>query len=163
MVWWLALLPHSKRVPGSIPGRGFSLWNLHVYVWVLSRYSGFLPLSEIVVNWCLGVNCLSRLGPVMDWWPVQGVPRLLPNDRWLQPPRDPTFGLTGYRKWMDAAVSIFFHGSGICTSCTSYLLGPPYQYSVDSVFTANAALCISVMDVKNSYYVLFSEYIASFQ
>ena len=51
-------------------------------------------------------GCLSRLslcGPVMDWQPVQGVPRLSPNDRWdrLQPPRDPTVGLSGYRKWMD--------------------------------------------------------------
>jgi len=35
--------------------------------------------------------------------PVQGVPRLSPNDRWdrLQPPRNPTDGLSGYRKWMD--------------------------------------------------------------
>ena len=42
-------------------------------------------------------------GPVMDWRPVQGVPRLSPDDRWdrLQPPRDPTDGLSGYRKWMD--------------------------------------------------------------
>ena len=51
-------------------------------------------------------GCLSRLslcGPVMDWRPVQGLPRLLPDDRWdrLQPPRDPTDGLGGYRKWMD--------------------------------------------------------------
>ena len=57
----------------------------------------------------LGVNvcmhgCLSRLslcGPMMDWRPVQGVPRLLPKDCWdrLQPPRDPTDGLSG-RKWI---------------------------------------------------------------
>ena len=41
--------------------------------------------------------------PVMDWRPVQGVPRLSPNDCWdrLQPPCDPTDGLSGYRKWMD--------------------------------------------------------------
>ena len=50
-------------------------------------------------------GCLSRLslcGPVMDWRPVQGVPRLSPEDCWdrLQPPRDPTEGLSG-RKWMD--------------------------------------------------------------
>jgi len=39
----------------------------------------------------------------MDWRPVQGVPRLSPDDRWdrLQPPLDPTDGLSGYRKWMD--------------------------------------------------------------
>jgi len=51
-------------------------------------------------------GCLSRsslYGPVMDWRPVQGVPRLSPDDPWarLQPPRDPTDGLSGYRKWMD--------------------------------------------------------------
>ena len=49
MVWWLAPLPHSKRVPGLTPGWGLSVWSLHVlpvYVWVLSRYSDFLPLSK---------------------------------------------------------------------------------------------------------------------
>ena len=48
-------------------------------------------------------GCLSPCGPVMDWRPVQGVPRLSPDDHWdrLQPPRDPTDGLSGYRKWMD--------------------------------------------------------------
>ena len=51
-------------------------------------------------------GCLSRsslCGPAMDWRPFQGVPRLSPDDRWdrLQPPRDPTDGLSGYRKWMD--------------------------------------------------------------
>jgi len=56
-------------------------------------------------------GCLSRLslcGPVMDWLPVQGVPRLSPNDRWdrLQPPCDPTDGLSGYRKWMDGKPAV---------------------------------------------------------
>ena len=48
-------------------------------------------------------GCLSLCGPVMDWRPVKVVPRLSPNDHWdrLQPPRDPTDGLSGYRKWMD--------------------------------------------------------------
>jgi len=49
VVWWLAPSPHSKRVPGSISSRGFSVWSLHVlplYVWVLSGYSGFLPPSK---------------------------------------------------------------------------------------------------------------------
>ena len=56
-------------------------------------------------------GCLSRLslcGPVMDWRPVQGVPRLSPDDRWdrLQPPRDPTDGLDGKENgWMD----FYFH------------------------------------------------------
>ena len=51
-------------------------------------------------------GCLSRLslcGPVMDWRPVQGVPRLTPDDRWdrLKPPPRPTDELSGYRKWID--------------------------------------------------------------
>jgi len=53
-------------------------------------------------------GCLSRsslCGPVMDWRPVQGVPRLSSDDRWdrLQPPHDPT-RLSGYRKWMDGCL-----------------------------------------------------------
>jgi len=28
VVWWLAPSPHSKRVPGSIPGWGLSVWSL---------------------------------------------------------------------------------------------------------------------------------------
>ena len=56
-------------------------------------------------------GCLSRLslcGPVMDWRPVQGVPRLSPDDRWdwLQLPRDPTEVLSGYRKWMDGSSNL---------------------------------------------------------
>ena len=49
MVWWLALSPHSERVPCSTPSWGFSVWSLHVlpvYVWVLSGYSAFLPPSK---------------------------------------------------------------------------------------------------------------------
>ena len=51
---------------------------------------------------CGYLSCLSLCEPVMDWRPVQGVPRLSPDDRWdrLQPPRDPTDELSG-RKWMD--------------------------------------------------------------
>jgi len=50
---------------------------------------------------------MSLCGPVMDWRPVQGVPRLLPDDRWdrLQPPCDPTDGLSGYKKWMDGWIN----------------------------------------------------------
>jgi len=112
VVWWLAPSPHSKRVPGSTPGWGLSVWSLHV----LPGYSGFLPPSENMhvrligfsTKLSLGVSvsvcgCLSLCGSVMDWWPVQGVPRLSPDDPWdrLQPPHDPTDGLSGYRKWMD--------------------------------------------------------------
>jgi len=117
VVWWLAPSPHSERVPGSTPGWSLSVWSLHVlpvYAWVLSGYSGFLPPSKnmhvrliVLRSECeRACGCLSRLswcGPVMDWRPVQGVPRLSPDDRWdrLQYPRDPIDGLSGYKKWMD--------------------------------------------------------------
>ena len=73
---------------------------LLVYVWVPSGYSGFLPPSKNMHVRLIGVSklslgvsvegCVSHLclcGPVMDWRPVQGVPRLSPNDSWyrLQP------------------------------------------------------------------------------
>ena len=103
------------------PTRGLSVYSLHVlpvYVWVLSGYSGFLPPSKnmhvrliddsklslgVSVSVCGCLSCLSLCGPVMDWRPVQGVPLLSPDDCWdrLQPPRDLTDGLSGYRKWMD--------------------------------------------------------------
>ena len=98
------------------------MWSLHVlpvYAWVLSGYSGFLPPSknmhvrligdsklslEVSVSVCGCLFRLSLCGPVMDWRPVQGVPRLSPDDRWdrLQLPRDPTDGLDGIENgWMD--------------------------------------------------------------
>ena len=78
-------------------------------------------------------GCLSRFslcGPVMDWRPVQGVPRLSPNDCWdrLQPARDPTDGLSRYRKWMDGwmdgwmywlCASVIVLTSSICLLHTS--------------------------------------------
>jgi len=44
------------------------------------------------------------------WQPVQGVPRLSPEDCWdrLQPPRDPTDGLSG-RIWMDGYLLNLHH------------------------------------------------------
>ena len=64
---------------------------LPVVGWVFSGCSGFFPQSN---------NKHVRL--TGDWRPVQGVPRLSPEDcsDRLQPPRDPTYGLSG-RKWMD--------------------------------------------------------------
>ena len=65
-----------------------------------------LKKNKLAGKWNVCMHgCLSRLslcGPVMDWRPVQGVPSLSPEDCWdrLQPPRDPTDGLSG-RKWMD--------------------------------------------------------------
>ena len=38
-----------STVPGSILSWGLSVWSLHVlpvHMWVLSRYSGFLPPSK---------------------------------------------------------------------------------------------------------------------
>jgi len=67
-----------------------------------------IGVSEIVLrSECEHVcGCLSRLslcGPVMDWRPVQGLPRLSPDDCWdrLQSPCDLTDGLSRYRECMD--------------------------------------------------------------
>ena len=52
VVWWLALLSHSKRVPGANFSRCLSVWSLNVFpvsVWVLSRYSGYLPQSKTCI------------------------------------------------------------------------------------------------------------------
>ena len=74
------------------------------------RLTGDSKLSlGVSVSVC---GCLSLCGPVMDWRPVQGGPRLSPDDRWdrLQPLRDPTDGLSKHRKWMDGwAVSLKCH------------------------------------------------------
>jgi len=50
----------------------------------VSRFKLSLGVS-VSVDGC--VSRLSLYGPMMDWRPVQRVPRLLPNDRWdrLQP------------------------------------------------------------------------------
>ena len=83
----------GQQGPGSNSGWGLSVWNLLVflmYALVLSGYFGFIPPSKNmhvrligVSEWSLGVSdCLSLCGPVMDWRPVQGVPRLSPSDSW---------------------------------------------------------------------------------
>jgi len=62
VLWWLALSPHSERVPGSTPSWGLSVWSLHVlpvYAWVLSEYSGFLPLSKNMHVRLIGDSKLS--------------------------------------------------------------------------------------------------------
>ena len=46
MAQWLALLPLSKKVLGSIPSVGLPEWSFHVLpvsAWVSSGHSGFLP------------------------------------------------------------------------------------------------------------------------
>lgn len=42
VVWWLALLPHSKKVVGLNPAWGLSVWSLYI----LFRHSSFLPQSK---------------------------------------------------------------------------------------------------------------------
>ena len=90
---------------------------LPVYAWVLSGYSGFLPPSKNMHVRLIGVSKIVPKSEYEREWlfvlfvsvwpcdgrPVQGEPRLSPEDCWdrLQPPRDPTDGLSGYRKWME--------------------------------------------------------------
>lgn len=47
-MWWLALLPHRRKVVHltSPSCHGLSVWSLHVSVWVLSGHSGSLPWSK---------------------------------------------------------------------------------------------------------------------
>jgi len=95
VVWWLALSPHSERVPGSTPGWGLSLWSLHVlpvYKWDLSGYSGFLPpfknmhvrsigVSKIVLRSVCVCGCLSCLSRLSLCGPVMNLPRVFPAYR----------------------------------------------------------------------------------
>jgi len=75
------------------------------------------------VSVCGCLSGLSLCGPVMDWRPVQGVARLSPCDRWdrLQPPRDPTDGLSGYREWMDG-LALSAHRMKVSVSDLAVLL-----------------------------------------
>ena len=85
---------------------------------------GLICFYDIKMSWCtssvvelllfsfykvFGICYNMLMDPVMDWRPVQGVPRLSPEDCWdrLQPPRDPTEGLSG-RKWMDGCGWMWF-------------------------------------------------------
>ena len=95
------------------PACGLSVWSLHVlpvYEWILSRYSGFLPLSKNMhVRLIMSVSlhdCVFRLslcGPVMDWRPVQGVPYFLSNESWdrLQPTPGTLSWINQMDGWMD--------------------------------------------------------------
>ena len=94
-------------------------FNNNEKVFVLSGYSRFLPPSKnmhvrligdsklslgVSVSVCGSLSRLSLCGPVMDWPPVQGVPRLSPDESWgrLQPPCDPTDEWDGIENgWMD--------------------------------------------------------------
>ena len=77
--------------------------NMHVR---LIGDSKIVPRSECECVW-LFVSFVS-VWPCDDWRPVQGEPRLSPDDCWdrLQPTRDPTDGLDGIENgWMDIQVS----------------------------------------------------------
>ena len=80
MVWWLALSPHSKRVPDLNPCWGLSVWSLDVlpvHAWVLSLVSFHCPktcmlsylgfsIEEVSVRVHDCLLCLSLCGPVID-------------------------------------------------------------------------------------------------
>lgn len=78
-LWWqdestlirLALLPHRKVLCSNPPsGRGLHAVSLHVLpmsMWILSGRFGFPPQSKDSV--CVG--------PVTNWWPAQGLPKLV--------------------------------------------------------------------------------------
>ena len=87
--------------PGT-PASSHRPKNMHVRLIGDSKLT--LGMS-VTMNGCL--SHLSLCCPVMDWRPVQGVPRLLPNDSWdmLQPVLWPWVRLSGYRKWMDGIVN----------------------------------------------------------
>jgi len=89
LVWWLAPLPHSERVPSSTPGCGLPVWSLHVppvYAWVLSGYSGFLLLSKTcmlcsLVSLKMTCGCLSRLSLCLALRWTGDLSRLYPASR----------------------------------------------------------------------------------
>ena len=87
--------------PGT-PASSHHPKNMHV------RLIGDSKLSlGVSVSVCGCLSHLSLCGPVMDWRPVQGVPRLSPDDRWdrLQPPPRPDRRIRRYKKWMDGWTS----------------------------------------------------------
>ena len=79
----------QQRFPGSIPSCGLSVWSCMVSL-CMRGFSPGTPASasdlKLSVRVSVSVNaCVSRLSlcvPVMDWRPVQGEPRLSPDDRW---------------------------------------------------------------------------------
>ncbi|KAM4577693.1 uncharacterized protein PAE49_007405 [Odontesthes bonariensis] len=59
-----------------------------------------MVISEDFYNASVSATLQISKDFVNDWWPVQGVPRLSPIDRWdrLQPPRDPADRFSGIRE-----------------------------------------------------------------
>jgi len=104
MVWWLALSPHSKRVPGSNPCWGLSVWSLHVlpvHAWVLFRNSGFLPPPQNMPVWLCMVVC----DRVALWWTGNPSPLAQWQLGWVPAPLV-TLNLIKrvYIEWMDGTL-----------------------------------------------------------
>ena len=85
VVWWLTLSPHSKRVLGSNPSWSLPVGSLHfpsVYMWVLSGYSGFLPLPKnmhvrLIDDYTLFLGVRERgwlFVSFVSMWPSNGLP-----------------------------------------------------------------------------------------
>ncbi|KAF4081265.1 hypothetical protein AMELA_G00159460, partial [Ameiurus melas] len=78
-----------------------------VYFWLFGLCLFFIfltiPLSVIldVINLCTWISTLQSVKFMFYWYPVQGVPCLVPDDSWdrLQVPHDPE-EVSG-RRWMD--------------------------------------------------------------
>ena len=78
VTWWLALLPHSKRVPGSNLSRGLCgvcMFSPCLCGFSLSTLVSSHSPKTCMLGWSvvLGVivrihSCLSTCGPAMDWW-----------------------------------------------------------------------------------------------
>ena len=94
---------------------------------------------------CGRLSRLSLCGPVMDWRPVQGVPRLSPDDRWnrLQPPRDPTEGLSRYGKWMDGWMDSYQKPIAKLLLSLAF-----YSNSIFSQVCFVALICLTVNKIK---------------
>ena len=62
--------------------RGFSLGTFLPQSKHMQNGTWLNGYSKLTIGVTVSVNgCLSLcVGPVIDWWPVQGVPRLSPND-----------------------------------------------------------------------------------
>ena len=118
VVQWLALSPHSKRVPGLSQGGGAFLCGVCMFSSCQRGFSPGAPASSHSPKTCrligdsklsVGVNvsvngCLSLcVSPEMNWRLVQGVPHPSPNVSWdrLQPPPCDLSRISRYGHWMD--------------------------------------------------------------
>ena len=83
---------YSKKFQSQL-GSVWKLNVLHVAVWVFSGASAsshspqpcicLISDFELIIGLSMHVHgCLSLCSPIIDWRPVQGGPRLSPNDSW---------------------------------------------------------------------------------